>query len=114
MTEEETRIWLLAMERAKRRRLNREWTAWQRSFAPRIQEAKRLLGRFARYVKITGYTCDPDSCGHSESIILRWNGFYGVCYSLDQLRKKIPRLYGRPKRQVREILLGAPRWGKTE
>lgn len=105
-TDEELRRYSEQVERRQQRQINREYSKLQREYAPRVAEANRLLGRFARYFKVRGYTCDPERCGHSESVILSWGGFIPVCLSLEELRRAIPRMHGLSKHNARKALLG--------
>ena len=53
----------------------------------RLAEACTILGRAAEVFTLQEYQCDPESCGHSDSIILRAPGYTPVCFSLDDLRQ---------------------------
>lgn len=68
-------------------------------FTERENSAKEILNNLEDYFLIEQYQCDPDYCGHSDSIILRqkyrnnkiYNNkkFIAVCYSLESLKKYV-------------------------
>lgn len=55
--------------------------------SPRLQSALDILGCFATCFTVYEYQCNPDHCGHSDSIILRAPGYIAVCFSLEELQK---------------------------
>ena len=71
----------------------------------RIQEALKTLGRLRKYLQVSAYTCDPERCKHSESVILKVNGHIPVCYSLDELKNAVIRTHGLCKRDAISILM---------
>jgi len=58
----------------------------------RTSEARDILGPAADVFTLQEYQCDPGSCGHSDSIILRAPGYTPVCFSLDDLRREVATL----------------------
>jgi hypothetical protein len=58
----------------------------------RTEEARAILGPAADVFTLQEYQCDPESCGHSDSIILRAPGYTPVCFSLDDLRREVSSL----------------------
>lgn len=60
--------------------------------ASRVSEARAILGQAARVFTLQEYQCNPETCGHSDSIILRATGHTPVCFSLDDLRREVSSL----------------------
>lgn len=59
----------------------------------RTLAALHILDSAASVFTIQEYQCDPEQCGHADSIILRAPGHVGVCFSLDELREKAETLH---------------------
>ena len=50
-----------------------------------VKEAIELIND--KSISVRSYVCDPESCGHRESVILSYVGYVPICFSIDELRE---------------------------
>ncbi len=76
----------------------------------RINEAKKILGNKAKLFHIRAYQCNPEYCGHSDSIILSEllsiPHSVPICFSLEELKKEFGYCKYRKDKNIIKSMLG--------